>query len=173
MNHYKSWSGLNKNLLNFLCAPLKGRITYFLTRYHDVHNAYGRAAVCLDKKELVDFSWTEMYEQECALSRLHNELYVRETNRVSYNELREKLKSEWDENCTYYEMDFLSAATTFLQMSISDALNSDNYIVRIFAVLDKRVGKRTLQSIKSEGKYKTMPEWVKQFYELRFSVSNC
>ncbi|MDE6789577.1 MAG: hypothetical protein K2J47_09695 [Ruminococcus sp.] len=166
MNHYKSWSGLNKQLSNFLCEALKDKITYFLTRYHDVHNAYGRAAVLIDKTELVDFSWIEGYEQEFAISRLHD-------NGIPWEERKEKLKTEWDKNCTYNEMDFLSAATAFLQMPISDALNSDNYIIRIFAILDKRVGKSTLQAIKSESSYKTLPEWVKQFYELRFSVSNC
>ena len=164
MHHYKSWSGLNQQLQYFLCEPLKDRITYFLTRYHHVHNAYGRAAILLDKQELANFSWIEMYHQEYAVSKLHA------LNGVSYNKAVEKLKSDWDENCTYHEIDFLSAATAFLQMPISDALHSNNYIIRIFAVLDKRVGKRTLQIIKSEEQDKLLPEWVKQFYELRFSM---
>ena len=46
MDHYKSWSGLNKWLNECLCEELKGRITYFLTRYHKVHDSYGRAATC-------------------------------------------------------------------------------------------------------------------------------
>lgn len=166
MNHYKSWSGLNKQLSVFLCEPLKDRITYFLTRYHDVHNAYGRVAIILDKTELVDFTWTEGYEQEYGISRLHD-------NGIKWSNIEEILKPEWDKNCTYSEMDFLSAATAFLTMPISDALNSDNFIVRIFAILDKRVGKRTLQTIKSESSYVMLPEWVKQFYELRFSFSKC
>jgi hypothetical protein len=64
MKHYKSWSGLNKQLSGLLCEPLKNRITYFLTRYHDVHNSYGRASIRLDGKELVNFSWVEAYKQE-------------------------------------------------------------------------------------------------------------
>ena len=62
--HYKSWSGLNKQLTDAVCKELRGRITYFLTRYHDVHNAYGRAAIRLDGKELIQFSWVDMYRQE-------------------------------------------------------------------------------------------------------------
>jgi len=53
MAHYKSWAGLRKQLEALLCDPLKGRVTYFLTRYHTVHNAYGRAAIRLDGKELL------------------------------------------------------------------------------------------------------------------------
>lgn len=162
MDHYKSWSNLNKQLAELLYEPLKGRITYFLTRYHDIHNAYGRAAILLDKTELAGFTWAEMYEQEYAESRLYAEGFSRD-------ERKEILKSEWDKNCTYSEWDFLSAATSFLQMSISDALNSDNYIIRIFAVLDRRVGKRTLQKIRSDDSFRKLPDWVKQFYELRLS----
>ena len=61
MEHYRSWADLNRRLTDLLCDELKGRLSYFLTRYHKVHNAYGRAAICLDKKELVCFSWVEMY----------------------------------------------------------------------------------------------------------------
>ena len=56
MDHYKSWSGLNKWLNECLCDELRGRVTYFLTRYHKVHDSYGRAAILLDGKELVRFS---------------------------------------------------------------------------------------------------------------------
>lgn len=37
---------------------------FFLTRYHDVHNSYGRASIRLDGKELTNFSWVDMYKQE-------------------------------------------------------------------------------------------------------------
>ena len=59
MDHYKSWSGLNNWLNECLCEELKGRITYSLTRYHKVHDSYGWAAILLDGKELVRFSWIE------------------------------------------------------------------------------------------------------------------
>lgn len=55
MNHYKSWSALNKQLTSFLCDELKNRISYFLTRYHKVRNSYGRAAIRLDGKEREDY----------------------------------------------------------------------------------------------------------------------
>ena len=52
MENYKSWSGLNKQLSEPPCDELKNRITYFLTRYHSVHDSYGRAASRLDGTEL-------------------------------------------------------------------------------------------------------------------------
>jgi len=160
MNHYKSWSALNKQLTDFICDELKTRISFFLARYHKVHNSYGRAAILLDGRELVCFSWTEMYHQEQDLHEVWEETGVWDDGNLD-------LKEKWDKNATYCDMDFLSAATEFLQMPVKEALNSDNYIIRVFAILDRRVGKRTLRAIKQQEAYFNYPDWVRQFYELR------
>ena len=161
MNHYKSWSGLNKQLNECLCDSLKNRISYFLTRYHEVHDSYGRASIKLDGKELVVFSWINMYRQEGDTSARREETGV-------YDSDAPDLRSKWEKEGTLSEWDFLQAATDFLQMPIADALKSDNCLIRIFAILDRRVGKRTIRQIQDSGIYKTYPEWVQQFYKLRF-----
>ncbi len=163
MHHFKSWSYLNKQLSDRLCNPLKDRISYFMTRYSDVHNSYGRASIRLDKKELVVFSWIEMYRQE---SDIH--AHWRETG--IWDDDDPGIKSKWENNCTLSDWDFLQAATDFLQMSISDALDSDNCLIRILAIMDKRVGKRTIQQIQANASYKAYPQWVQQFYTLRLSI---
>ncbi len=91
MGHYKSWSGLKKQLEQFLCEEFRGRITYFLARYHQVHNSYGRAAIRLDGNELVCFSWIEMYQQDADLG-----LQWRE--RGAYDD--KALKEKWDREKT-------------------------------------------------------------------------
>ena len=164
MENYKSWSALNKQLTENLCDELKERITFFLTRYHSVHDSYGRAAIRLDGKELVIFSWIEMYHQESDISKLHK-AGVHE----SYNKMKEQLKPKWDADCTYSEMDFLDATLKFRNMAIKDALESEDYIIKILAILDKRIGKRTLAQIKKSNEYQQYPAWVRQFYYLRLS----
>ena len=166
MDHYKSWAGLNKWLNESLCESLKGRITYFLTRYHKVHNSYGRAAILLDGRELVCFSWIEMVRKECAV----NDAWQQDRSQSNLG-LYDAMKPQWDANCTYCDMDFLNAVLEFRNLSIQDALDSENYLIRILAILDKRVGKRTLQKIRQCRAYKQDPEWVRQFYELRLSES--
>lgn len=162
MDHYKSWQHLNKRLCETLCDELRGRITYFLTRYHAVHNAYGRAAIRLDGKEIAKFMWINMYVLEGEEHKLWEKNAPEEEFRELERELAEKgVLCEWD---------FLRAATDFLQMPIDKALSSDNYIVSIFAVMDRRVGKRTLKKIAAEEEYKSCPEWVRQFYELRLAL---
>lgn len=164
MNHYKSWSALNNQLSDLLCDELKNRVTYFLTRYHKVHNSYGRAAIRVDNKELVCFSWIEMYHQDYDAEEVWKETGV-------WDYHNPELKKKWDADAVYSDMDFLSAAALYLNMPIQEALFSDNYIIRIFAVLDRRIGKRTLQKIREKKEYDSLPAWVRQFYELRVALS--
>ncbi len=163
MNYYKSWSGLNKQLSGFLCDELKDRITYFLTRYHQVHNAYGRASICLDGVELVIFSWVELYKQE-------SDCYDRWVENGEWDYDTKELREKWAENATVSEYDFLKAATDFLQCSLEEALQHENVLIRVFAIMDRRVGKRTLSRIREAEEYKTYPKWVQQFYELRLNL---
>ena len=135
-----------------------------MTRYHDVHNAYGRAAVRLDGKELACFSWIEQYYQEEAIVDA-----LREQPESGYKQIRENLKPGWDRNCTYCEMDFLDALLKYRSMPIQDALRSENAIIRVLAILDRRVGRRTLRRIGIEKTFENKPEWVWQFYELRLN----
>ncbi|MDE6281184.1 MAG: hypothetical protein K2M15_05255 [Oscillospiraceae bacterium] len=160
MDHYKSWSGLNKRLNGLLCEPLKGSISYFLTRYHVVHNSYGRASIRLDGKELVCFSWADMYRQE-------GDLHALWECTGKWDAQDAGLKEKWDRAGTYCEMDFLSAALEFIELPIKAALDSENYIIKIFAILDRRVGARTLRAIEANGAFLHYPDWVKQFYSLR------
>jgi hypothetical protein len=167
MEHYKSWANLNRQLNEYLCDQLKERLSYFLTRYHKVHDSYGRAAILLDGQELVCFSWIEMYHQENDIALLY-----KEDKGNSYDELSERMKPKWDEDGTYYEMDFLKAVLQFRSMAIQEALQSDNYIIKILAILDRRIGKRTLKRIADDKEYEKYPGWVQRFYILRLMVSN-
>lgn len=161
MNHYKSWSGLNNQLAECLCDSLRNRVTYFLTRYREVHNSYGRAAIRLDGKELAVFSWIDMYKQDSDLNERWEETGIWDSDAL-------ELKNKWEKEGILSDWDFLQAATDFLQMPIGEALISDNCLIRIFAILDRRAGKRTIKQIQDSEKYKTYPEWVQQFYKLRF-----
>ncbi len=156
-SNYKSWSNLKKQMNELLCDSLKGKISYFYTSYHEVHNAYGRATINYNKKEMVAFSWVEMYAQEQYASQLYSE-----GKAVSYGELE---KGKWMTECKLCDADFIHSLTIFLKTDISQSLHSENYLLRIFAYLDRRVGKRTLVKIRDE--VEALPQWVQQFYHLR------
>lgn len=154
---YKSWGNLKKQMNDLLCDSLKNKISYFYTSYHDVYNVYGRATINYQKKELVTFSWIQLYAQERDASAIYQE-----GERVSYGKLE---KEKWMSEGTLCEKDFVHSVTIYLKTDIATSLYSDNYILRVFAYMDRRVGKRTLEKIKDE--VELLPEWVKQFYRIR------
>ena len=162
---YKSWSSINNWLNETLCDELKGRITYFFTVFRQAHDHPHCAAIRLDGKELVRFKWINMYEQEYDDAEL-----VKQGVWLSYDELFKVMKPKWDENITYSGDNFIFAVMKFHDMPIADALQSEDYIVKILAIMDKRVGKRTLEKIREAGEYRSYPDWAKQFYELRLSL---
>lgn len=170
---YKSWSNLKKQMNDLLCDSLKERISYFYTSYHEVHNAYGRAAIQYDNKEMVTFSWDKQYEQvqdiKAQYRKMDNVPSAIDDFEGSMQAYRiantTATKEKWMPNGILCETDFIHSVTIFLNTNIADALISDNYLMRVFAYMDRRVGKRTLVKIRDEvGK---LPEWVKQFYQIR------
>ena len=159
---YKSWSDLKKQMSDLLCYSLKGRISYFYTRYHKDRGSFGRATINLDKNELISFSW------DVGIDIQWNDEYRAciENQDIDQETIHNTLMNEkWMQQGTLCHHDFLEAATTYLRIDISTALNSDNYIFRVFAYMDRRTGKRTLVKIKDE--VEKLPEWVKQFYQIR------
>ncbi len=149
--HYKSWSDLRKRQLVLLAPSLTGHVDYFLTRYHEVHNAYGRACILVDGMEAVSFSWVEMYEQEI----------------YNYDEAH---LPRWENDATFCDVDFINALTAYRSLSIADALVHKDFIIRVLAILDRRVGKRTLQRLVQEDDWNGYPQWVRRFYMLRFEA---
>ena len=155
-NRYKSWGNLKKQLTSLLCDSLKDKVAYYFTNYHKVHNVYGRATINYNKEELVEFAWVDRYVQE---SEEYGEFE---------NLPKEELEAKWMSEGKLSDYDFIQSAISYLNMDISDALNSDNYLHRVFAYMDRRIGKRTLLKIKEE--IKDLPKWVQQFYEIRCDV---
>ena len=64
--------------------------------------------------------------------------------------------------------EFCEALMVYRNQDIKCSINSENPLVQMFAILDRRVGKRTLNDIKEMSEY--YPEWLKKIYELRISA---
>ena len=167
---YKSWGNLKKQMQDLLCTSLQNKITYFYTRYHKQRGSFGRASINCDKQELISFSWDIGLDIQWAdeyktiLSEKDSQKFgnIREMQRQIHETL---MREKWMPNGTLYHMDFLHAVLKYLQTDVISALHSDNYLLRIFAYMDRRIGKRTLVKIKDE--VEILPDWVKKFYKLR------
>ena len=170
---YKSWSQLKKQMQDLLCDSLKDQITYFYTSYHQVHNAYSRGAILYRDQEVAAFSWSEQIVQERNIQEQYRKMDHVPTMWEDYEGSWKAYEAACDAACRETWMpngilchaDFIDSVTIFLKNGIAESLHSDNYLLRIFAYMDRRVGKRTLVKIQDEAE--TLPEWVQQFYRIR------
>lgn len=173
----KSWSGLRKTLeQDYLCEALCGRVQYFCTHYHGAPDHYGRFCVRVDGKEYVMANpYSERYsyalerelKQERGIpSREWNgkEFLHEAENRAVEDEVTGILAQQG----IYETWVMFDAIAAYLSAPIGDSLCSENPVIRLFAILDRRVGKRTLKKLMQEESYQ--PEWLQFFYQLRFDA---
>ena len=175
-NSFKSWGGLKKQLEDLLCDSLKGRISYFYTTYRRAHDHYGRASINLDKAELLNFEWTVMAEQSYDIFKQEAKMPPHPSALEDYYAAQQRYndacdiaaREKWMPNGTLCETDFIYSASAYVNTDIEEALESENYLLRVFAFMDRRVGKRTLIKIREEAE--RLPIWARRFYELRIEA---
>lgn len=171
-----TWSGIRKRLeQDLLCEKLRGRIQYFLTHYHAAPDEYGRFAVRLDGKEILFANpyheravcrQSERIKAELGETRNWWELF--EYDRPRYDEIFRMTDRACVERGVMEIYHVTDAIREYLNLPVQDALSSENAAVRMFAILDRRVGKRTLA--KAAGSLARQPEWLRPFYEVRLEA---
>ncbi len=68
----------------------------------------------------------------------------------------------------YTDDEFCNALEIYRNENIKESLFSNTTLIRMFAILDRRVGKRTLEKIKDN--VIKQPKWLQIFYQLRFEA---
>lgn len=148
-----------------ICDALKGRIRYFATRYRESHDEMGRVAILVDDVEVMKsswFSWSQKTHDIYHATRgAHNK-------GLTFEEYWNKVDIEAHNQGGFDQFGFYNAFHTYYNQSIDDSLSDDDPIIRLFAVLDKRIGKRRLQVIQEA--IENQPDWLKPFYQLRLSA---
>ena len=144
------WSKLKTRVKDFICPELKDRIDFHLTSYRKSHDGADKVWITIDGEKI--FS-CKHYPHEWA-----------EINAYRVGLHGEQVKSLLDEIEIHSPRNFGEAMRVYLDLPIHEALESSNPLVKAFAIVDRRVGKRTLAKIEiSESEHSL----VKRFYELR------
>ena len=146
-----SWKGMKKYLeQEMLCTMLQGRVTYDLTHFKPGDSS-AIFTVCIDRK------LTKQFGFEFATKALREKGF--------------NIQYAWDipfsARDEYMDDEFSEALEIYRNQPISESIYSENPIVRMFAIVDRRVGKRTL--IKLRDTVGIQPEWLRPFYEIRFA----
>lgn len=154
-----NWSSIRRKLeKEYLALSLRGRIQYFVTRYKFSHDQEGRAAILLDGKEVLRGNYYNKFFKSDLFPR-DEKCSHRIKNEYSYMDEVALDLGCFDQRCFY------SAFEEFDNQSIDESLKSDNLLVRIFAILDRRVGKRRL--VKMREGIDNEPELFQFFYKVR------
>jgi hypothetical protein len=77
----------------------------------------------------------------------------------------EQLKIWMDDRDDYGDDEFAGALNVYRNNDIDSSIHSNNPIVRMFALLDRRTGKRTLLNIKDT--FMSDHDWLRKVYEIR------
>ena len=152
-----------------MAPSLRGRVTYFMTRYAHAHDQAGRVAVRVDGKEVLrgfDMDWWirgSQYEEKAL--ELFPEIRDMEDRTRRWEAVSD---AAVDLGCISTGS-FFDAYETYENQSVEDSLNGKNGLVKLFAVMDRRVGKRRLKKLWDEG-WGREPAWLYPFLCLRMEA---
>src|SRR5690606_28202006 len=131
------------------------RIDIHVTSYRESHDGAGVIWVTLDGKKLVDF---EHYRFEFA---------EREGYHIGLQ--GEQLEQWLSSQEIHGPQSIGTAMRTYLDMSIDEALTSPHPFHRAFAIIDRRLGKRTLEKLEVD---ETEDSLVRTLFNLRIHRKN-
>ena len=147
-----TWSGMRKRLEeDHLADCLRGRIQYFATTYRESHDREGRAAIRLDGEEILKGAY-------------YNNVFLWEWCAP----LHDPMDARKLDNGIFDQRSFYQAFDEFDNQSIEKSLASEDMLVRVFALLDRRVGKRRLLAMRDS--MENEPGILRRFYEIRMAA---
>ena len=159
-----SWSGMRKYLeQEMLAEKLRGRVRYGCTSYVGMDGCR-IFEVCVDGQQIKRFSWETV-----------NSYFIAQgcsSGKKPYG-VREYWSGFWENmeryplnaRTEYTDEEFCDALRKYRNTDIRESIFSGDPIVRMFAVLDRRLGKRTLERLERE--IPVQPPWLRSFYTLR------
>lgn len=187
-----SWSKLKQNLESFLCPALYGRVEYRATGYRYLPDKSGICYIAVDKKNVFNMSditssirWYQTEQEikndsniQIPISNEEIEAVRKDTNgMVPEDRLKVIARSRKISECakellsaqsSLSKSNFIVVATKFLSTSIEESLESNDILLNILALVDRRVGKKRILNMNEMMKLKH--PIVQYFYELRRST---
>lgn len=166
--YHPKWSKAKKQLNCLICDSLKDRVDFHIINYRKAHDQLGRAVITVDKKEVLNMctltSNIASNRKEWDIRRNQDfeyDVYNRDQNYEIGEQAHNLIKAEG----VFAQYDFFDSLEEYFSSSIEKSLHSTDMVIKIFTLLDRRIGKRTLQklneSINSES------DIIKYFFKLR------
>jgi hypothetical protein len=189
---YMSWSKLKQNLESFLCPALFGRVEYTATSYRYLPDKAGLCYIAVDKKNVLNMNdkttlirWYQseqeikndpdiqipINEEEIEAIRKQTKGTVPEDRLLVIargRKLSEYAKEMLSAQSSLSKSNFIVVANNFLSTSIEESIESNDILLNILALVDRRVGKKRILNMTEQMKLKHPA--VQYFYGLRLST---
>lgn len=157
-----SWSGMRHWLeQEMLAESLRGRVRYACTTYPGM-DLCGVFSVFVDDRAVKHFSM----ETVASALREGDDPVERQAFWDAY--WNEKTQTPLCAREEFDDEEFAEALKIYRASSIAEAIASEHPVVRMFAMLDRRAGKRTLSRLVET--VPAQPEWLQAFYRLRLNA---
>ncbi len=187
-----TWSKLKQQLESFLCPALDGRVEYRATGYRYLPDKPGLCYISVDKKNVLNMSdkttlirWYQTEQEikndpdiEIPINNQEIEAVKKDTNgKVPEDRLKVMARSRkisdyakelLSAQSSLSKSNFMVVANKFLSISIEESLESNDILLNILALVDRRVGKKRILNMSEKMKLKH--PIVQYFYELRVST---
>ena len=163
------WSQLKTRIESNFATSVAGRVQVWTTRYRGAHDADGEAWVTIDKQRVSSMGTLSYFEEKYTeATRIREETgcldYTNPEQRKGYFSAQDEAKRLVEEKNEFFTLwDFNHALFAFLNLSIIEAIASDDPIIRAIATLDRRFGKRRLREYDDSGQ----PPLVQTLYRFR------
>lgn len=187
-----AWSKMKQLLESFLCPALYGRVEYCSTSYRYLPGKAGLCYITVNKKNLFTMkdatTLIRWYQTEQEIKNdpdiqipINNEeieavrkdtngtvpedrLVVIARNRKISDYANELLSAQ----SVLSKSNFVVVANKFLSISIKESIESDDILLNVLALVDRRIGKKRLLNMTEYMKLKH--PIVQYFYDLRLSA---
>lgn len=187
-----SWSKLKQQLESFLCPALYGRVEYRASSYRYLPDKSGDCYISVDKKNVLNMNdrtssirWYQTEQEikndsDLQIPINHEDIEaVRKDSKgiipedrliviARSRKISELAKELLSAQTSLSKSNFIVVANKFLSTPIEESIESNDILLNILALVDRRVGKKRMLNMTEKMKLKH--PIVQYFYELRRST---
>ena len=156
-----NWSQLRKQMRSLTCDELRDRVDFHKAVYRKSwESVYDRAWITIDGEEAFELShgaWSNVW-------RTAKFTVARQHPNADWQTQRGLVTAFLKDSGVQHTAFLCESLHRYLEAPIEDSLLSTNPVIRAFAMIDRRTGKRTLARITLGNEEHPL---VRTFYELR------
>jgi hypothetical protein len=165
------WSKLKTRIKALICPELRDVIDFHVTRYREAHSWISESWITVNGQKIFGCgSRTYFIESQRELDRIMRESPTSPRwPQSGYEDTGQALVAALEAREIHEPQAMGDVMRAYLEMPIDEALESSDPFIKALALVDRRVGKRTIASLEIAASAHTL---VKAFYELRLAAAH-